>query len=230
MARPTVIKDDALLTAARDVFLERGVSATTAEVAARAGVSEGTLFKRFGTKNHLFECAMGAASDTAGLVERVAYGAKDKPIESIFEELGDALFAKFRQIIPLILMHMAGAASHEQSVPFGTGTPPPLRLLAAVEGLFGALVEDRKLAKVDVPVLARMFVGAIWQYVFLDYAMRRFAGMEAHPMDPSEFVRAHTRILLSGAAPKDASHAPTSKHRASHSTQKAPSPRAKRST
>ena len=202
MARHPTIKDDSLLDAAREVFLERGVSATTAEVAARAGVSEGTLFKRFGTKSKLFECAMSAETDTAGLVERVAYGAKDKTAEAIFDELGLAVFMKFERIVPIVLTHMAGATSHDKMPIFGEGLPPPLRLLAAVEGLFAALVEDKKLARIEVPVLARMFVGAIWQYVFLDYAIRRFANLDAHPMTPKSFLRSHTRLLLSGAAPK----------------------------
>ncbi|MBK6513564.1 MAG: TetR family transcriptional regulator [Polyangiaceae bacterium] len=40
MARPTVIRNEAILEAARDVFLERGILGTSAEVAQRAGVSE----------------------------------------------------------------------------------------------------------------------------------------------------------------------------------------------
>lgn len=230
MARPAVIKDDALLEAAREVFLDRGVSATTAEVAARAGVSEGTLFKRFGTKNKLFECAMGAETDMAGLVERVAYGAASKPVELVFEELGSAILAKFQRVVPLVIMHMAAAASHEPILRFSNGLPPPLRLLAAVEGLFVALIEDKKLAPVDVRVLSRMFVGAIWQYVFLDHAMRRFADHEAHPMTPADFVRGHTRLLLSGASPvhvstKPRSPAPARLPAASESAKK---PRAKK--
>ena len=59
MARPTVIRNEAILQAARDVFLERGILATSAEVAQRAGVSEGSLFKRFKTKADLFRAAMG---------------------------------------------------------------------------------------------------------------------------------------------------------------------------
>ncbi len=58
MARPITIKADDLLEAARQVFLKKGTQATTAQVAERAGVSEGTLFKRFGTKADLFRSAM----------------------------------------------------------------------------------------------------------------------------------------------------------------------------
>ncbi|MBU6161784.1 MAG: TetR family transcriptional regulator, partial [Myxococcales bacterium] len=58
MARKAVIRDDEILLAAREVFLESGPTATTAEVARRAGVSEGTLFKRYVTKKELIIAAM----------------------------------------------------------------------------------------------------------------------------------------------------------------------------
>ena len=47
-----------ILSAARAVFLERGAMGTTSEVAARAGVSEGTIFNRFKSKEMLFRAAM----------------------------------------------------------------------------------------------------------------------------------------------------------------------------
>src|SRR3954470_8049282 len=58
MARPVSIKDETIIAAARAVFLERGIQATTAEVAQRAGVSEGSVFKRFKSKVDLFRAAM----------------------------------------------------------------------------------------------------------------------------------------------------------------------------
>ena len=48
MARPQTIHTDTILAAARDEFLAQGfTTATTARIAKRAGVSEGTIFKRF---------------------------------------------------------------------------------------------------------------------------------------------------------------------------------------
>lgn len=44
-----------LLAAARDLFVERGFAATrTGEIAERAGVSKGTLYVYFDTKENLF--------------------------------------------------------------------------------------------------------------------------------------------------------------------------------
>jgi TetR/AcrR family transcriptional regulator, mexJK operon transcriptional repressor len=49
-------KEDAILAAARESFLERGFHASTIEdIAARAGVSKVTLYNRFGDKETLFE-------------------------------------------------------------------------------------------------------------------------------------------------------------------------------
>src|SRR6187401_1098190 len=56
--RPPSIDSARLLAAAREVFLEHGIRATTLEVAKRAGVSEGVLFHRFKSKEGLFSAAM----------------------------------------------------------------------------------------------------------------------------------------------------------------------------
>lgn len=49
-------KNDAILSAARESFLEKGFHASTIEdIAARAGVSKVTLYNRFGDKEALFE-------------------------------------------------------------------------------------------------------------------------------------------------------------------------------
>ncbi len=204
MARTPHISDADLLHAARTVFVSRGVSATTAEIAACAGVSEGTLFKRFGTKHKLFEIAMCAETDVSGLVARVAFGAQDKPAETVLVELGSAIMAKFERIVPFVAMHMAGAMSQENVPVFAPGTPPPLRLIASVEGLFEALAAEGKLRRGPVDTMARMFVGALWQFVFLGYVMRRFVGIEAHPMTPDEFVKAQATLFYRGAAPDPA--------------------------
>src|SRR3954467_8543655 len=58
MARPLNTTQESILEAARAVFLERGISGTTAEVAKRARVSEGSIFNYFSTKAELFQAAL----------------------------------------------------------------------------------------------------------------------------------------------------------------------------
>lgn len=59
MARPITISDQQILDAARALVTERGMLATSHEIALRANVSEGTLFKRFRTKTQLLQTALG---------------------------------------------------------------------------------------------------------------------------------------------------------------------------
>ena len=58
MARNTTITEEQILEAARAVFLEEGFGAQTAKIARRAQVSEGSIFKRFPTKEALFFAAL----------------------------------------------------------------------------------------------------------------------------------------------------------------------------
>ena len=58
MGRHKQISDIEVLAVARDVFREQGHSASTREIAAKAGVSQATLFQRFGDKSALFQAAM----------------------------------------------------------------------------------------------------------------------------------------------------------------------------
>ena len=56
---PDPTKDEAILDGARSSFFEHGFAATTMEnVAARAGVSKVTVYKRFGDKETLFEATV----------------------------------------------------------------------------------------------------------------------------------------------------------------------------
>mgnify|MGYP000173113804 CR=1 FL=1 len=64
MARPRSIDDETILAAARVVLLRDGMNAPTSAIARAAGVSEGTLFKRFGTKLDLLHKALALPDPT----------------------------------------------------------------------------------------------------------------------------------------------------------------------
>jgi AcrR family transcriptional regulator len=58
MGRHKTISDDEVLGIARDLFRARGHTATTRQIAEAAGISEGVLYQRFGSKDDLFFAAM----------------------------------------------------------------------------------------------------------------------------------------------------------------------------
>jgi AcrR family transcriptional regulator len=64
---------DALLAAAREAFAENGAEASLEDVARRAGVGIGTLYRNFPTRRHLFESVYaGEVDDLCRVAEEVA--------------------------------------------------------------------------------------------------------------------------------------------------------------
>jgi AcrR family transcriptional regulator len=57
-----------IVAAATEVFAERGLEASTAEIAARAGVGEATLFRRFATKEDLVTAIIAVQLEDAAAV------------------------------------------------------------------------------------------------------------------------------------------------------------------
>ncbi|MFB8008286.1 TetR/AcrR family transcriptional regulator [Nocardia sp. NPDC056000] len=72
---------DALVTAAREVFAERGLDAPLKEVAARAGVAIGTLYNRFPTRDDLIAAAVEDRIEAGGRIAERALLIED-PWES----------------------------------------------------------------------------------------------------------------------------------------------------
>lgn len=129
MSRRQRYGDEEILKVAAEVFLEHGPTAGTALIARRAGVSEGILFKRFKSKEALFEAALtlGMESDQwrQGLIDSAG---KNTPQRNLKEAIL-ALFDKLQKLIPK-LMILDGQGHHR---PFPSGTKaPPLEDAAAI--------------------------------------------------------------------------------------------------
>jgi AcrR family transcriptional regulator len=64
---------DALLVAAREAFAEHGAEASLEDIARRAGVGIGTLYRNFPTRRHLFESVYATeVNDLCQVAEEVA--------------------------------------------------------------------------------------------------------------------------------------------------------------
>src|SRR3954463_6836410 len=100
MARPVSIKDETIIAAAREVFLERGIQATTAEVAERAGVSEGSVFKRFKSKVDLFRAAMGDQIHDPEWIREIAGRVGKGDVRDHLIAIGTEVIAFFRRLMP----------------------------------------------------------------------------------------------------------------------------------
>ncbi|UJR79534.1 TetR/AcrR family transcriptional regulator [Sandaracinus amylolyticus] len=204
MARPTTISDDAILEAAREVFLERGPSATTAEVAARAGVSEGSIFKRWRTKDALFfACMAPVPIAEMGWIAKLPARVGTRTFRENLEEIALEIVALFRLIMPSILMQQAMGEQHRRMSDFETAPP-----IVARRKLAAYLDAERKLGRVraiDVDVMARAMLGALFSFVHLEVSM---AGQDPSPIAAETYVRGFIEILVAGAVPADATSKP----------------------
>lgn len=94
---------DALLAAAAAVFAEEGLDAPLCEIARRAGVGQGTLYRRFATREALVEAiADNHLADLAELAERAGPGP-----DAFLAFFGDAarLQREDRGLIGLLAAH-----------------------------------------------------------------------------------------------------------------------------
>ncbi len=198
MPRPVSIKDQTIIDAARAVFLEHGFGATTAEVAERAGVSEGTLFNRFKSKAELFQAAMHpqfAKLDwLKDLEARVGHG----DLREHMTELGAAGIEFFRKLMPLIMMSYANPNPSGLPEVLTQPNPPPLRALRLLAGYFEAEVRLARLRPVDPELLARIFLGSVQQYVFFELVTR---AQHELPLPVPTFLRGLVDVLWRGAGP-----------------------------
>lgn len=173
MPRPISIQDDIILRAAREVFLEKGWDATTSEIAAKAGVSHGIIFKRFKTKQALFQSAMQEQSDWGQTIPALlnsSLGQKDVEITLI--ELGTLFVEKFLVVIPTLMMAWSNKPenSSEAQEAMTTGKERAARALQAVKTIAAYLQAEHRLGRIgntDFEVIAQAFVGALWHHAFL---------------------------------------------------------------
>jgi AcrR family transcriptional regulator len=155
-----------VLEAARDVFAEQGLDAPVTEIAARAHVGVGTIFRRFPTKKDLFvavfehrvrnliasaDAALRARDAGAGLRSflraAVAMQIADR---GYCEAVGSDLFAKERlrplfdellERVALLLEHAQAAGAVRPDV-----TPADLPLLVTAVAHVGLVLEDSGVA------------------------------------------------------------------------------------
>ncbi|MFO0553834.1 MAG: helix-turn-helix domain-containing protein [Polyangiaceae bacterium] len=137
-------------------FLERGPTATSLEIARRAGVSEGTVFKRFKTKAELFRAALELDDEPPSLRDlpaRVGSGG----VEQNLLEASIATLEHLERAAPLFRLRLSRSnrlASRDALVSeWGSRG-----LSAYLDGEIGL----GRLPRFDVQLVAVAFVGALF--------------------------------------------------------------------
>jgi AcrR family transcriptional regulator len=113
MGRHKTLPDSDVLKIARQTFLKSGHGASTREVAEAVGLSQATLFQRFGDKSDLFVAAMLPEPLD---IEAIVHGAnKCNSGQEIVTDIALRLFETMRIALPLI-QRIAGYPDLQPSV------------------------------------------------------------------------------------------------------------------
>jgi AcrR family transcriptional regulator len=154
-----------VLHIARDIFRQQGHTATTREIADAAGISEGVLYQRFGSKDELFFTAMRPRGPD---LEQLL-GPKEPPedalayLHAVVVRLGE----HFASVIPIALRLMTHPSFDPAHLARAEPGGPAVIVEALAERLT-ALARRGELAKSSMAVKARLLVSLAH-----DWALRR---------------------------------------------------------
>jgi AcrR family transcriptional regulator len=192
MARPVTVSTERIITAAREVFLEKGYDETTTlAIAQRAGVSEGSLFKRFPAKAHLFCAAMDLPPLTLPDTLRSLVGQGD--LQDNMRRIATELIGFLAEVLPKAMMLWSQRTMSVQPPPPGS---PPLEVLRALTEYFTTEMELGRIRPGDPQIISRLFQGACWSYVFLQLMTDRIPRLPRE-----EYVDRLVTQLWTGMAP-----------------------------
>ncbi len=197
MVRPRQFTDAMLLEAAKACFLEHGPSVSTSHIAEAAGVSQATLFKRFGTKDQLMMRALMPCSN--GDHWDALHAPLDaRPIAEQLIEKGELMMAFFNDMQPRIAMLRAHSAVVIDDMA-KSGKAPPIRALKAMQAFFDAAVAEGRMRPCHTESLALTWLGALRNRAFWTHTM---PSQEMERTD-LEYVHDFSETLWRGIAPHE---------------------------
>lgn len=197
MARPLHYDTEQILSAARELFLERGPTVTTAEIAARAGCSEATVFRRFPTKERLFAAAVLE-------MDLPDWGAMytlsdDTSLEEQLLTIAERTVSFLLQMMPRVMMMKSALQLTPRETLGSMDSPPPLELIRHATRLFDAARRRGWCEAPDPEVLARSFLGGLHHYAFTEVSGIN----DMMPMPRATYVRQHVRLTLRAIEPRN---------------------------
>ena len=192
MPRPQTISTEGILNTAKRLFLEHGHSVPTARIARAAGISEGTIFKRFGTKAELFQRAMDLPEFHA--LEQLSSRAGQGALRDNVERLAVELLAYFRLLLPVVMRLKASPMCDPIALLRSDPDTGPHLVLRGVTTYFREEIKLGRLRPSDPEVMARMLIGSVHNYAF-------FESLGVHspvPLDDDAYVHGLLELLWTG--------------------------------
>ena len=188
-----------LISAALELFVERGFSATRLEdVAARAGVSKGTLYLYFPSKEDLFKAVVRRGIIPA--IERA-----EKRFEGHRGNAGDLIRDLVRGWwvsvgstrlggIPKLMISESGNFPELAQFYYDEVISRGHRLMAAA---VQRGIDSGEFMPVDVQYVMRLVIAPLWLLAVWRFS---FDQCESHKLDPVSYLDSHLDLILRGLA------------------------------
>ncbi|MCC7098151.1 MAG: TetR/AcrR family transcriptional regulator [Rubrivivax sp.] len=198
------IRPQQLLDAALPLFVEKGFAATRAEeVARRAGVSKGTLYLYFPSKEELFKAVVrhhvAALIGEAGQIVSVAEGGTAELMRALFAQWWARVAAC--EVGGLHKVVLAEARNFPELAQFYVDevVQPARRLF---ESLIRRGIERGEFRPVDLPATAHAVMAPM---IFLLLHAHSFAAcpVRGFELDPVATLNAHAALVLDGLRRRD---------------------------
>src|SRR4029079_14367326 len=162
------------------------------------GVAEGSIFKRWKTKQELFFTALAPDDEDPewirGLEDRVGKG----DLRELLTEIGHQGIEFFRTIMPLVMMCWSNPSPSGIPAPLDRPNPKPVQILKTLAGYFEAEMRLCRIARRDPEVVARIFVGGIQQFAFLELITQ---SRHELPRPEPIFIRGVVNLIWNGIRP-----------------------------
>ena len=118
--RPKKISDQDILDVVRTCLIEQGGTVSTQYIADQLGVSQATLFKRFGSKSNLLKTAIllpPKAKKAREMMERLKAGPTDEPVRFQMERLCLQMLRFYDDVLPCFANLHASGFRFDTSLP-----------------------------------------------------------------------------------------------------------------
>jgi len=190
-----------LITAALDLFVERGFAATRLEdVAARAGVSKGTLYLYFSSKEDLFKAVVRGGIVPA--IERAEKRFEDHR-GSAGELIRDLLKGWWFSVgntrlggIPKLMIAESGNFPELAQFYYDEVISRGHRLVAAA---VQSGIDRGEFLPVDVGYVMRLVIAPLWLLTVWRFS---FDQCDSHKLDPVTYLDTHVDLILHGLGTK----------------------------
>jgi AcrR family transcriptional regulator len=190
-------RPEEILAAALESFAERGFAATRLEdVAVRAGISKGTLYLYFKSKEELFKAVVRETLLPNLVRIEALVGTFEGPsallVEQLLLTISGVLGSRIGAIPKLVIAEAGNFPDlarfyFDEVIQRGLGLIATILRRGIARGEFRAIDVDRAV----FCVIAPMLVAALWKNSLEPYG-------EAPPLDPEALARTHLDLLLRG--------------------------------